>query len=189
MHFHQKLNEIESAYVTGILGLLGGTIGTYMVQHHLEEQKESLSKKRDRLERVYAPLEVLLKMNKVEYARYIKNETTTEDKEYIEKNVWYPNNSEIKRIIMEQSHLLPEIPDILIKLLIHINVWLTEYDLVYIKKIKPSPVFAGPKGYEYPKDVDEFILRESAKLRSMLNISNREKIAKIFKKNTNNLLL
>jgi hypothetical protein len=163
------MDEGLALIVTGVLGLITGTVGTYFANRYLEQRKEDLSTKRDRFQHVYAPLEILLKMNKREFQRYNLPITTIEDKEYIEKNVWYPNNLEIKRIIMERSHLLTEIPEQFLKLLTHINVWLLEYELVYVKKVNDPPVFVGPKGYGYPKEVDQYTFTKADELRRELN--------------------
>jgi hypothetical protein len=155
--------------ITGVLGLITGTAGFYYANKYLEQRKQDLSTKRDRFERVYAPLEILLKMNGREFERYNLPTTTIEDKEYIEKNVWYPNNRAIKQIIMDRSHLLMEIPEEFLKLLTHINVWLLEFELVYIKKVNDPPVFVGPKGYGYPKEVDRYLFGKADELRRQLN--------------------
>ena len=155
--------------IIGVGGIIIGVVGTYVVQRYTEKKRQFLSTKREQLQYVYAPLEVLLKMNKAEFERYFDSNTTKEDKEYIETHIWYPNNLELRKIIMEKAHLLPEIPDMFLKLLTHIDVWLTEYDLIYVKKVKPSPVFAGPKGYGYPKEVDAYVYSRAAELRRILN--------------------
>lgn len=108
-------------------------------------------------------------MNKREFNRYFETDTTTDDREFIEKNIWYPNNLEIKRTMMENAHLLTEIPEELLKLLTHINVWLSEYELIYVKKLRGPPVFGGPKGYEYPQEADVYIFSKAEELRGILN--------------------
>jgi hypothetical protein len=163
------MDEGLALLVTGALGLITGTVGFYYANTYLDQRKHELSTKRDRLRHVYAPLEILLKMNKGEFERYFLPTTQIEDQEYIEKYVWYPNNCEIKRVIMGSSHLLLQIPDEFLRLLTHINVWLLEYELVYVKHLKQPPVFGGPKGYGYPKDVDAYVFAEAAKLRRAVN--------------------
>jgi len=163
------MDEGIAAIITGVLGLLTGTVGFYIANRYLEEKRQAISTKREQLQFVFAPLEILLKMNKREFERHNKKETAIEDKEFIEKNVWYPNNSEVKRIIMERSHLLKEIPEELLELLTHINVWLLEYELVYVKKVHPSPVFVGPKGYRYPAKADAYVFLKAEELRGALN--------------------
>jgi len=162
-------DQVLAAIITGVLGLLTGTVGFYFVNQYLEKKKQDISTKREQLQFVFAPLEILLKMNKREFERYTKQDTTEEDKEYIEQKVWHPNNTEAKRIIMEKSHLLKEIPEQLLDLLTHINVWLLEYELVYVKKVHPPPVFVGPKGYGYPKEADSYVFSKAEELRSALN--------------------
>ncbi len=163
------MRQIIASIITGILGLLAGTVGFYYANGYLEERREYVSTKREQLEYVYAPLEILAKMNKRAFDRYFMSETTNHDREFIEQNIWYPNNREIKRIIMEKSHLLTEIPEELLQLLTHINVWLSEYELVYVKKVKDPPVFGGPKGYGYPEKVNDYIYSKTDELRSILN--------------------
>src|SRR5215204_52992 len=108
-------DQVLAAIITGVLGLLTGTVGFYFVNQYLEKKKQDISTKREQLQFVFAPLEILLKMNKREFERYTKQDTTEEDKEYIEQKVWHPNNTEAKRIIMEKSHLLKEIPEQLLR--------------------------------------------------------------------------
>jgi hypothetical protein len=160
--------EVVASIITGVLGLVAGTVGFYFANRYLERRREYLSTKREQLQYVFAPLDVLLKINKREFDRYFKEETTDLDREFIEKNVWYPNNLEIKRIIMEKSHLLGQIPEEILQLLSHINVWLSEYELIYVKRVKSPPVFGGPKGYGYPHGVDEYIYSQANELRRML---------------------
>jgi uncharacterized membrane-anchored protein len=107
------MDEGIAAIITGVLGLLTGTVGFYIANRYLEKNKQDISTKREQLQSVFAPLEILLKMNKREFDRYNKEDTELEDKEFIEKNVWYPNNVEVKRIIMERSHLFVSFPALL----------------------------------------------------------------------------
>jgi hypothetical protein len=176
------MSEIPAAVITGTLALTTGTVGTYLVQRYVEKQRENLSSKREQLQYVFAPLEILLKMNKAEFERYFASSTSNEDREYIEIHVWYQNNTEIKRIIMEKSHLLLEIPHEFIRLLIHINVWLTEYDLIYNKRKREPPVFAAPKGFGYPTEVDNYIYSKAKDLRKELNERNESIIIKPLRK-------
>ena len=163
------MDEVLASVITGLLGLLTGTAGFYYANQHLERRRQELSTKREQFQYVYAPLEILLKMNKGEFERYNRQATSIEDKEYIEKNVWRPNNLEIKRIIMEKSHLLTDIPEEFLRLLTHINVWLLEYELVYDKQVNSPPVFVGPKGYGYPAEVDSYVFAKANALRGALN--------------------
>jgi len=163
------MNQVIASIITGVLGLLGGTLGFYYANRYLEQRRQYLSTKREQLQHVFAPLEILMKMNKAEFNRYFKDDTATHDREFIEKNVWHPNNLEIKRIIMENSHLLTEIPEELLRLLTHINVWLSEFEMIYVKKKKEPPVFGGPKGYRYPSEVDDYIYSRTEELRQILN--------------------
>jgi hypothetical protein len=163
------MNEVIAAIITGVLGLFTGTAGFYFANRYLEKKKQDISTKREQLQYVFAPLEILLKMNKREFERYTKENTAIEDKEFIEKNVWRPNHAEVKRIIMERSHLLKEIPEELLELLTHINVWLLEYELVYVKEVHPPPVFVGPKGYRYPAKADAYVFSKAKELRDAIN--------------------
>lgn len=157
--------------ISGLLGLAGGTLGYYYTNKFVERNREFISTKREQLQYVYGPLDVLMKMNMKEFRRYYKPGTTIDDRNFIEQHIWYPNNTEIKKIIMERSHLLPEMPHEFLELLTHINVWLTEYDLVYNKKIKEPPVFAGVRGYRIPEGLDVFISNKANELRKSLNIN------------------
>ncbi len=162
-------SDVTAALISGVLALITGTVGMYIVSQYLEKRRELISSKREQLSKFYSPLEMLLRVNNIEFDRYFKNNTTESDKEFIEMEVWYPNNMEIKKIIMENGHLIPEVPREILKLLGHINVWLSVYNLVYIKKEKKPPVFAAPKGYGYPKEADKYIYKKAADLRSSIN--------------------
>lgn len=52
--------------VTALLGLIGG----YVVNLQLERKRKSLATKRDQLQYVYAPLEMLTRINRLEFDRY-----------------------------------------------------------------------------------------------------------------------
>ena len=54
---------------------------------------------------------------------------------------------------MEKSHLLPIIPEEFLEPLTHMNVWLTEYELL-----------------SYNKKVDNYVYSEAKKLRRILNM-------------------
>jgi hypothetical protein len=158
-----------TAVLAGILGFIAGVLVLYLTLDHLEKKRDFFSGKRQRLKLVYAPLEALVKINSQEFDNYFRDDATNEDREFIEKTIWYPNFLEIKRVIMENSHLLNEIPDELIRLLNYINIWLSDYDLVYIRQLKDAPVFVRPNGYSYPGEADEFIYQQAGALRKELN--------------------
>lgn len=162
-------SDVTAALISGVLALITGTVGMYIVNQYLEKRRELISTKREQLSKFYSPLEMLLRINSLEFDRYFKESTTESDKEFIETEIWYPNNKEIKEIIMGNGHLLPEVPQEILMLLGHINVWLSEYNLVYVKKEKNPPVFAGPKGYGYPREADTYIYQKAADLRSSIN--------------------
>ena len=44
---------MDSELITGLGGILAGTIGYYIVNRYLEKKRESLSTKRDQLQGVY----------------------------------------------------------------------------------------------------------------------------------------
>lgn len=163
------MEQVIAALLGGILGLLAATFGAYYTNKYIEQRRRYISTKREQLQYVYSPLEVLVRINAQEFNRYFEDNTTKDDREFIERRIWYPNNTEIRRIIMENSHLLTEVPEALLALLAHINVWLSEYELVYVKETKPSPVFAGPKGFKYPHEVNDYIYSKAKKLWEELN--------------------
>ena len=169
MNFLSAHREITAATVTGIFALITGTAGMLIVNRHLEKRRELISTKREQLSKFYSPLEILLKINKLEFDRYFEEKTTKEEKEFIEKEIWYHNNREIKKIIMENGHQLPDVPQAIMELLRHINVWMSVYDVVHVKKEKEMPVFGGTRGYPYPKDADTYIYNKAAELRSSIN--------------------
>jgi hypothetical protein len=154
------LQKLIVAVVGGGLGIFGAMWTTSL--------RENVSYKREQLQNFYAPLEILLKINKQSFERYT-NGATSSDKEFIEKNVWFPNNVKIREIIMGQSHHLARVPQEILDLLEHLEVWLSEYELVYVLKQKSGPVFAGTRGYPYPSKSDDFVIGESSRLRRALN--------------------
>lgn len=161
--------ELLVEFGFGLAGLIGGSIVTLLTQRILHKQREFHATQRDQIENIYAPLEMLLKINQFGFDWYFKPNTKKSDKKYIERHIWHPNHLEIKKIIMKHTHLLEELPPLLQKLLIHINVWLSEYELIYNLEESDRPVFGGPKGYPYPKEVDQFVYDQAAKLRKKLN--------------------
>lgn len=165
-----EANATVVAAVVGVLGLIIGALVSFWASLYSERNKESIATTREQLKYVFAPLEILLRMNKREFDRYFQKDTTQEDRIFIEKNVWYANNVQIKLILMEKSHLLTVVPDVLLDLLTHINVWLSEYQQIYVEGTKKPPVFGGPKGYGYPSQVDDYVYSECKKLRSRVNM-------------------
>lgn len=163
------MTSTSIAVATGILGFFAGGLGFQLISNHLEKKRSYLSNRRQQLKLVYSPLEALVRINSQEFDHYFKNDATSEDREFIEKTIWYPNFLEIKKVIMENSHLLPEIPDELLRLLNYINIWLSDYDSVYIRQLKEAPVFVRPDGYSYPGEADEFIYQRAGALRKELN--------------------
>ena len=163
------MTSASSAIIAGMLGFIAGGFGIFLVLNHLEKKRTYLSNKRQQLKLVYSPLEALVKINSQEFDHYFKNDATNEDREFIEKTIWYPNFVEAKKVIMENSHLLEGIPDELLRLLNYINIWLSDYDAVYVKQLKDAPVFVRPNGYSYPGEADEFIYQQARALRKELN--------------------
>jgi len=151
--------------LTAMLGLIGG----YIVNVQLERKRKLLATKRDQLQFVYAPLEMLTRINKLEFDRYFDEKTSRAEKEFIEQQVWFPNNSEIKKILVMHAHLLDEMPSELYDLVAHINVWLSEYNLIYVLQTKDAPVFVAYKGHRYPQKADQVIADKAAQLRKVLN--------------------
>src|SRR6478735_4371099 len=100
------MNPVIIPIVTALLGILGG----YLANTQLERKRKYLATKREQLQFVYAPLEIITRINKQEFDRYFDDKTTDIEKEYIETHVWFPNNSEMRRILMTQAHLLDDMP-------------------------------------------------------------------------------
>ncbi len=163
------MTSASTAIMAGLLGFIAGGCGFYLITTYLENKRACLSSKRQRLKLVYSPLESLVKINGQEFDHYFKDDATNEDREFIEKTIWHPNFVEIKKVIMENTHLLEEIPDELLRLLNYINIWLSDYDAVYVRQVKDAPVFVRPNGYSYPGEADEFIYQQAGALRRELN--------------------
>ncbi len=163
------MTSASTAIIAGICGFIAGGFGLYLITNHLEKKRAFFSNKRQQLKCVYSPLEALVKINGQEFDHYFKNDATNEDREFIEKTIWYPNFVEIKKVIMENAHLLEQIPDELLRLLNYINIWLSDYDAVYVRQLKDAPVFVRPNGYSYPGEADEFIYQQAGALRKELN--------------------
>lgn len=162
--------EVEDLYSNIVVAIVGGAIGILGTLWNAK-RRENISTKKEQLHNFYAPMEILLQLNGKAYERYKKAKTGSHDREYIEKNVWYPNHIKTKEIIMTQSHPLTSMPSEVLDLLEHIDVWLSEYELIHIKKSKSGPVYAGPKGARYPKKSDSFVCNTAARLRKQLNES------------------
>lgn len=154
------IQKLIVAVVGGGLGIFG-TLWTARL-------RESRSARREQLQFFYAPMEILLKMNQRAFDRYMTAETPF-DREFIETNIWYPNNLKIKGLVMEQSHHLGCVPGEILDLLEHINVWLAQYELIHVRKEGSGPVFAGPKGKPYPRGCDAFVYAMAGQLRRLLN--------------------
>lgn len=56
---------------------------------------------------------------------------------------------------------MAKMPEEILVLLEHINVWLSEYELIYVKEERIGSVVAGPKEFPYPVESDEFIFDTS----------------------------
>jgi len=159
---------MEDLYSNIIVAIVGGALGIFGTLW-TAKRREDISTKKEQLHHFYAPLEILLQMNARSYERYKTAERSSHDREYIEKNIWYPNHLKTKEIIMCQSHHLTSMPKEILDLLEHIDVWLSEYELVHTKQEKSGPVYAGPKGARYPKASDTFVFTTAARLRKQLN--------------------
>ena len=163
------MTNASTAIFAAIIGFIAGSIGLFMVTGSLEKKRAYLSGKREQLKFFYSPLESLVKINSQEFEHYFKDDASNEDREFIEKTIWYPNFMEIKKVIMKNSHLLEELPDEILRLLNYINVWLADYDAVYVRQLKEPPVFVRPNGYSYPGESDAFIYQRAGALRKELN--------------------
>lgn len=147
------MNPIIIPIITALLGILGG----YLANMQLERKRKYLTTKREQLQFVYAPLEIITRINRQEFDRYFEEKTTDVEKEYIETFVWVPNNSEIRRILISQAHLLDDMPPEIYSLIRQINVWLSEYILLHTLKIEMGAVFGAQKGKGYPSVTDKII--------------------------------
>ena len=150
------ISKIVLAFIGGLIGI-AGTIWT-------AKRRENISTKKDQLKYFYAPMEILIRMNAKGYERYTKQGSSQHDKQYIEKHIWYPNHIKTKELIMSQSHHLTKMPEEILALLEHINVWLSECELIHVKEERTGPVFAGPKEFRYPDKSDQFVYDTAAKL-------------------------
>jgi hypothetical protein len=155
--------------------IIPGTIGAFsailalLINRYFDKRNKLLATKREQLEKVFAPLEILAKVNKQEFDRFQQMEKVSKsERDFIEQSIWYPNHLEIKKIIMTNSHLLQEMPQEFLDLLDHINTWLFVYEEKYISKNHKGPVYAGPKGRPYPKEADDYIFKKAAEYRKAL---------------------
>ncbi len=159
------MDAMYSELIVAVVATIVGSGATILISRY----RENISTKKEQLQYFYAPMEILIRMNAKSYDRYRKVRDNEHDRVYIEKNIWYPNHLKTKELIMTQSHHLEAMPTEILDLLEHINVWLSEYELIHVKGEKSGPVFAGPKGYPYPTSSDEFIYQKAASLRKMLS--------------------
>ncbi|WP_231427867.1 hypothetical protein [Pedobacter sp. Leaf250] len=163
------MDKLLPIIIPGTIGILGAILAI-MINRYFDKRNKLLASKREQLEKIFAPLEILSKVNKQEFKRFFANNSPdVAEKEFIEKSIWYPNNLEIKKIIMTQSHLLAEMPQELLDLLEHINLWLFVYESKYDKKTHQNAVFAGPKGKPYPTGADAYIFKKAETYRKILN--------------------
>jgi len=160
--------ESIAIIIAGVIGVVSAVL-TIWINHYLENRNKHLATKREQFEKVFAPLEILSKVNKMEFNRFLDGSSSEDERNFIEQNVWYPNNSEIKRIIMSHSHLLSEMPQQLYDLVEHINLWLSVYESKYVRHEHEGPVFAGPKGRKYPPEADPYIFAKANEFRKILN--------------------
>ena len=63
-----------------------------------------------------------------------KQNMSGHDRNFIEKNIWYPNHVKTKELIMDQSHHRSEMSEEVLDLLEHINVWLSKYELICLER-------------------------------------------------------
>ncbi|TQV67338.1 hypothetical protein FKG94_25790 [Exilibacterium tricleocarpae] len=157
--------DVYSEIIVAVVAAIAGVGGTLLTARY----RENISTKKEQLQYFYAPMEILVRMNAKSYERYGKQNVSEHDRHYIEKYIWYPNHIKTKELIMSQSHHLTEMPEEILDLLEHINVWLSEYELIHVKGEKKGAVFAGPKGFPYPTGSDAFIYNTAARLRKELN--------------------
>jgi hypothetical protein len=155
--------------------ILPGTIGIFsvilaiLINRYFDKRNKILATKREQLEKVFAPLEVLTKVNKQEFERFQSMKQVSQaERDFIEQSIWYPNHIEIKKIIMSNSHLLSEIPQEFLDLLDHINLWLFVYEEKYTRKAHTGPVYAGPSGKPYPRAADDYIFGKATEYRKIL---------------------
>lgn len=163
-----KAGGLLAKIIVPVVAALVGGLLHYAGSSYLESERRYLSTKREQLEKFFAPMEMLVRVNAKEFKRYTAANTTEHDRSFIEQNVWFPNNTEIKAIIMNNGHLLDEVPDEIVDLLLHINVWLSQYDLIYAQGKAKPPVFTAHKGHAWPKGVDDYIIGRAQDLRTAL---------------------
>lgn len=163
------MDKLLPIIIPGTIGILGAILAI-IINRYFDKRNKLLASKREQLEKIFAPLEILSKVNKQEFTRFQKivNQIPGE-REFIEQSIWYPNNLEIKRIIMTQSHLLDHMPNEFLDILDHVNLWLFVYDAKYDKKTHHDHVYAGPHGKPYPTHADEFIFKKASMYRKLLN--------------------
>ena len=77
---------------------------------------------------------------------------------FIEHEIMYKANLAVRDLLLANGHLIPaELRDVSGRLIEHYDSWLEEYDRVRGTQARaPNEpfVFAGPQGYEFPKDAD-----------------------------------
>jgi len=162
------MNNILPVIISSTIGILSAILAI-LINRYFDKRNKILATKREQLEKVFAPLEILSKVNKQEFVRFTNmNQSSQAERDFIEQSIWYPNNLEIKKIIMTNSHLLSEMPQEFLDLIDHINLWLFVYEKKYVKKTHTGPVYAGPSGKPYPKAADEYIFRKSEEFRKVL---------------------
>ena len=105
------ITNLIVAVVAAGLGV-AGTVWT-------AKRRENLSTRKEQLKFFYAPLEIMLRMNKNAFERYKKRGSKDKEAEFIEQSIWHPNHVRIKELIMNESHHLSSMPDDILDLLEH----------------------------------------------------------------------
>ena len=94
------MDKLLPIIIPGTIGILGAILAI-IINRYFDKRNKLLASKREQLEKIFAPLEILSKVNKQEFTRFQKIVNYIPgEREFIEQSIWYPNNLEIKRIIM-----------------------------------------------------------------------------------------
>ncbi|MCX2573225.1 hypothetical protein [Pedobacter sandarakinus] len=162
------MGALLNVLLPSLIGAISAILVIFINQYFETRNKQLASKKKE-LEKIFAPLEILSRVNKQEFIRFqAMGKITDDERNFIEQSIWYPNNMEIKKILMSNSHLLSEMPQAFLDLLDHINLWLFVYESKYVSKTYNGPVYAGPGGKPYPKGADEYIYQKASEYRALL---------------------
>ena len=156
-------------------GLLGGGFGSAFATFLLDRWKDRLASsrawKQAALTELFGPLSLQMDRTQRAFKRY--NATNT----FLEAEVLGRGNGAVRDLLLAKAHFLaPELVEPAGRLIEHYDVWLEEYARVRKPDASPADgdtklVFAGPKGFPFPRDAEKVLRDHGERLKRQLEKS------------------